>query len=133
MGDEIETMRSVMGNKIETTRSVMGDEIEMTRSVALMSFGSRTRTRMTTPISFVSRTRLVLGGEDLDGDTSAGVRSRWDDLIGAISPMCPGLGRDLAHSLSLSLRVCEPGNDLKVKQRLHSFSESKALFYDQSK
>jgi len=62
-----------MGNEIETTRSVMGDKIETMRSAALMSFGSRTRTRTTVLISFGLRMRLVLGGDDLDGDTSAGV------------------------------------------------------------
>ena len=83
-----------MGNEIETTRSVMGDENEMrrlaapmsfgsrTRTMASMSFGSRTRTRMTVSMSFESRTRSVLGGsvlggDDLDGGASAGVRSRW--------------------------------------------------------
>ena len=74
------------------TRSVMGDKIEMTRSVVPMSYGSKTRTRTTTPMSFGSRTKApmsfgsrtrsvlggsVLGGDDLDGGAGAGVRSRW--------------------------------------------------------
>ena len=52
-----------------------------------------------------------------------------DDLGIANSTARLGWGRDLAHSLSLSLSLCacEPGNDLKVKQNLHSFSGSKAL------
>ena len=81
-----------MGDEIETTRSVMGDEIETTRSATPISFGSRTRTtvpisfgsrtRTTVPISFGSRTRSVLGGsvlggDNLDGDASAGVRSQY--------------------------------------------------------
>ena len=82
-----------------------------------MSFGSRTRT--TAPISFGSRTRSVLdgsvlGGDDLDGDASAGVRSQWwcdlgrtisaartqrRDLVGA-----SGVGaRSSSLTLSLSL------------------------------
>ena len=102
--------------------------------------------RSATPISFRSRTRSVLGGDNLDGDTSVGVQSQWwCDLGGTISAArtqqrdlvgASGVGArpsSLTLSLSLSLRICEPINDLKVKQKLHSFSGSKALFYCQSK
>ena len=76
MGDEIETMRSVMGNEIKTMRlrqRDQDDEIETTRSAA--------------PMSIRSRTRSVLGGSVLGGDDlDAGVRSRWwCDLGGTIS------------------------------------------------
>ena len=81
-------------------------------------------------------------GCDLSGGAILAGQSRQHELNGAILSMCLGLGHDLVHSLyslslfvslSLSLRICEPRNDLKVKQKLHSFSGSKALFYGQSK
>ena len=82
-----------------------------------MSFRSRTRT--TAPINFGSRTRSVLGGsilgvDDLDGNTSAGVQSQWwCDLGGTISTArtqrrdlvdASGVGaRSSSLTLSLSL------------------------------
>ena len=58
------------------------------------------------------------------------------DLEGAISPAHLVLGRDLAHPLyslfllffSLSLGVCESGNDLKVKQKVNHFLGQRPYF-----
>ena len=44
-------------------------------------------------------------------------QSRRDDLDDVISTVRLGLGRDLAHSLSLSMGVRESKNHLKVKQK----------------
>ena len=62
-------------------------------------------------------------------------RTRWRDLadtsgVGARSSSVSLLS---LLSLSLSLSVCEPINDLKVKQKLPSFYKTNALFYGQSK
>ena len=74
-----------MGDENETRRSAVPMSFgSRTRTTASMSFGSRTRTRtrMTVSMSFESRTRSVLGGsvlggDDLDGGTGAGVRFSW--------------------------------------------------------
>ena len=58
------------------------------------------------------------------------------DLEGTISPARLVLGRDLAHPLyslfllflSLSLGVCESGNDLKVKQKVNHFLGQRPYF-----
>ena len=103
----------------------MGDKIEMTRSVVPMSYGSKTRTRMTTlmsfgsrmkvPMSFGSRMRSVLGGDDLDGGASAGVRSWWwcdleggDNMLQVVAgfrwqQVSIGSGVQVSGSSSLSL------------------------------
>ena len=59
-------------------------------------------------------------------------QSRRDDLDDVISTVRLGLGRDLAHSLSLSMGVRESKNHLKVKQKRKWFSGLKGLFYSQS-
>ena len=94
-----------------------------TRSATPMSFGSKTRT--TASISFGLRTRSVLdgsilGGDDLDGGASAGVRSQWwydlgetisavrtqrHDLVGASGVRARSSSLSLSLSLSLSASV----------------------------
>ena len=102
-----------------------------TRSATPMSFGSKTRT--TASISFGLRTRSVLdgsilGGDDLDGGASAGVRSQWwcdlDVGDGAGVLATPLLGCNwftrwvTLSSLSLSLCVSETWKWFVVKIKM---------------
>ena len=47
----------------------------------------------------------ILGGDDLDGSTSAGVRSRWSCELDGVISLHRGAGVRSLFSLSLSLRV----------------------------
>ena len=52
-----------------------------------------------------------------DETGQATVGFMWHNLDDVISTVRLGLGRDLAHSLSLSMGVRESKNHLKVKQK----------------